>query len=111
MELRHLRYFIAPPEDLSVTRAAARLNIAQPARSHQIKSLEEEIGTPLLHRLSRGVALTEPGELCAEDVRAILAAVEAAKAKRAAAGELGLLHIGFTGSASFHPFVTGAIRD
>jgi DNA-binding transcriptional LysR family regulator len=113
LELRHLRYFTAVAEDLSVTRAASRLNIAQPALSHQIKSLEEEIGTPLLHRLSRGVALTEPGELFAEDARAILAAVETAKtrARRAAAGELGLIRIGFTGSASFHPFVTGAIRD
>lgn len=113
MELRHLRYFVAVAEDLSVTRAAARLNIAQPALSHQIKSLEEEVGTPLLERLPRGVALTGPGELFAEDARAILGAVRSAtvKARRAAAGELGLIHIGFTGSASFHPFVTGAIRD
>lgn len=113
MELRHLRYFVAVAEDLSVTRAASRLNIAQPALSHQIKSLEEEVGTLLLHRLSRGVALTGPGVLFAEDARAILAAVEAAKtrARRAAAGELGLMRIGFTGSASFNPFVTGAIRD
>jgi DNA-binding transcriptional LysR family regulator len=113
MELRHLRYFVAVAEDLSVTRAASRLNIAQPALSHQVKSLEEEVGTPLLHRLPRGVALTGPGALFAEDARAILAAVEAAKtrARRAAAGELGLMRIGFTGSASFNPFVTGAIRD
>lgn len=113
MELRHLRYFVAVAEDLSVTRAASRLNIAQPALSHQIKSLEGEVGTLLLHRLSRGVALTGPGVLFAEDARAILAAVEAAKtrARRAAAGELGLMRIGFTGSASFNPFVTGAIRD
>lgn len=113
MELRHLRYFVAVAEDQSVTRAASRLNIAQPALSHQIKSLEEEIGTQLLQRLSRGVSLTEPGRLFAEEARAILAAVEAAKtkARRAAAGEFGQIRIGFTGSASFHPFVTRAIRD
>ncbi len=113
MELRHLRYFVAVAEALSVTRAASRLNIAQPALSHQVKSLEKEVGTPLLHRLPRGVALTGPGALFAEDARAILAAVDAAKtrARRAAAGELGLMRIGFTGSASFNPFVTGAIRD
>ena len=113
MELRHLRYFVAVAEDLSVTRAAARLNIAQPALSQQIKGLEQEVGTPLLHRLPRGVALTGPGALFAEDARAILAAVEAARmrARRVASGELGLMRIGFTGSASFNPFVTGAIRD
>lgn len=113
MELRHLRYFVAVADDGSVTRAAARLNIAQPALSQQIKSLEEEVGTPLLRRLSRGVVLTAPGAFFAEDARAILASVDAAKtrARRAASGELGSIRIGFTGSASFHPFVTGAIRD
>lgn len=113
MELRHLRYFVAVAEDLSFTRAASRLNIAQPALSQQIKNLEAEVGTALLHRLPRGVALTGPGALFAEDARAILAAVEAARtrARRAAAGELGVMRIGFTGSASFNPFVTGAIRD
>lgn len=113
MELRHLRYFMAVAEEQSVTRAAARLNIAQPALSHQIKALETEIGAALFVRFSRGVALTEPGRFFAEDARAILASVEAAKtkARRTAVGQLGLVRIGFTGSASFHPFVTGVIRD
>ena len=113
MELRHLRYFVAVADDLSVTRAAAQLNIAQPALSHQIKSLEREIGTQLLQRLARGVALTGPGELFAADARAILAAVGSAtsRARLAAAGGIGTIRIGFVGSASFHPFVTGAIRD
>ncbi|GJD62144.1 Hca operon transcriptional activator HcaR [Methylobacterium frigidaeris] len=113
MELRHLRYFVAVADDLSITRAAERLNIAQPALSHQIKSLETEIGTALLQRLSRGVALTEPGRAFADDARAVLAAVDAAKtrARRIATGDVGQIRIGFTSSASFHPLVTGAIRD
>lgn len=113
MELRHLRYFVAVADELSITRAASRLNVAQPALSHQIKNLEHEVGAQLLLRLSRGVALTGPGMLFAEDARAILARVNAAagRARRAAAGELGRICIGFTGSASFHPSVTGAIRD
>lgn len=113
MELRHLRYFVAVADDLNVTRAAARLNVAQPALSHQIKALEQEVGTPLLKRLARGVALTTSGELFAADARNILTAVGAAttRARRAAAGEFGSIRIGFVGSASFNPFVTGAIRD
>lgn len=113
MELRHLRYFVAVADELNVTRAASRLNVAQPALSHQIKNLEREVGAPLFARLSRGVALTAPGTRFAEDARAILAAVHAAseRARRAAAGEVGRICIGFTGSASFHPSVTGAIRD
>ena len=113
MELRHLRYFVAVADDLSITRAAERLNIAQPALSHQIKSLESEVGTALLQRLSRGVALTEPGRAFADDARAVLAAVDAAKtrARRIATGDVGQIRIGFTSSASFHPVVTGAIRD
>ncbi|MEH3148538.1 MAG: LysR family transcriptional regulator [Methylobacterium frigidaeris] len=113
MELRHLRYFVAVVDDLSITRAAERLNIAQPALSQQIKNLEQEVGTPLLQRFSRGVALTEPGRAFAEDARAILAAVDRAttRARRIAGGDVGQIRIGFTGSASFHPFVTGAIRD
>ena len=113
LELRHLRYFVAVADELNVTRAAARLNVAQPALSHQIRDLEREVGTPLLHRLGRGVALTPPGEFFAADARAILAAVHAAttRARRAAAGELGSIRIGFVGSASFNPIVTGAIRD
>ena len=113
MELRHLRYFVAVADDLSVTRAAERLNIAQPALSQQIKCLEGEVGTPLLKRLARGVALTGAGDLFAADARAILAAVGAAttRARRAAEGALGSIRIGFVGSASFNPFVTGAIRD
>lgn len=113
MELRHLRYFVAVADDLSITRAAERLNIAQPALSHQIKSLETEIGTALLQRLSRGVALTEPGRAFADDARAVLAAVDAAKSRalRIATGDVGEIRIGFTSSASFHPLVTGAIRD
>ncbi len=113
MELRHLRYFVAVADDLSITRAAERLNIAQPALSHQIKSLETEIGTALLQRLSRGVALTEPGRAFADDARAVLAAVDAAKTRalRIATGDVGEIRIGFTSSASFHPLVTRTIRD
>lgn len=113
MELRHLRYCVAIAEEASFTRAALRLRIAQPALSRQIKAVEDEIGEFIFERQSRGVMLTEAGRVFVASARVVLAEAEAAvhKARRAARGEIGLLRIGFTGSASFNPFVTGAIRD
>lgn len=113
MELRHLRYCVAIAEEASFTRAATRLRIAQPALSRQIRALEDEIGEQIFERQSRGVALTEAGRVFIASARVVLAEAEAAihKARRAGRGELGILRIGFTASASFNPFVTGAIRD
>jgi DNA-binding transcriptional LysR family regulator len=69
MELRHLRYFVAVAEELSFVGAAKRLRLAQPALSKQIHDLEFEIGTPLFHRMARGVRLTLAGEAFFEEAR------------------------------------------
>jgi LysR family cyn operon transcriptional activator len=63
MELRHLRYFDAIAETLNFTRAAERLHVTQSTLSHQIKQLEDELGTPLFHRGARQVRMTEAGEI------------------------------------------------
>jgi DNA-binding transcriptional LysR family regulator len=100
MELRYLRYFIAVAEERSITSAAARLRVAQPALSRQLRALEDEIGSPLMERNSRGVMLTEAGLAFAEDARRILAAVdEAVSAARARSrGTKGDLSIGYAPS-------------
>src|SRR5208282_1841258 len=105
MELRHLRYFVAVAEERHFTRAAARLGIKQPPLSLQIRRLEQEIGAPLFHRLTRGVELTESGALLLEDARRILDQVERTLAgvQSRARGETGHIRVGFAGSTYFHP--------
>jgi DNA-binding transcriptional LysR family regulator len=112
MELRHLRYFVAVAEEGHVTRAAERLGIQQPPLSQQIQALERELDAQLFRRKPRGVELTPAGRALFDEARAILARADEAVAatKRAARGEAGRVGIGFTSSASFHPFVPRAIR-
>lgn len=61
MDIRELRYFVQIARTGSVSGAAARLNVAQPALSRQLKKLEDELGVQLLVRHGRGVELTEAG--------------------------------------------------
>src|SRR5580693_2675711 len=112
MELRHLRYFVAVAEEGHVTRAAQRLGIQQPPLSQQIRALETELDARLFHRKPRGVELTSAGRAFFDEAKAILARVGDAVAatRQAARGETGRIGLGFTSSASFHPFVPRAIR-
>jgi len=102
MELRHLRYFVAVAEELHFGRAAARLGIAQPPLSQQIRQLEREIGVDLFVR-ARRVALTEPGRVLLMEARAILQRVAAATlaVQRAQRGETGALAVGVVASATY----------
>ncbi|WP_052230167.1 LysR substrate-binding domain-containing protein [Streptomyces sp. CT34] len=75
MELRQLQYFVAVAEEANFTRAAARLHLAQPGVSAQVRQLERELGQPLLDRSGRTVTLTEVGAAVLPFARAALAAV------------------------------------
>ncbi|MFD7165819.1 LysR family transcriptional regulator [Streptomyces violascens] len=79
MELRQLRYFVAVAEEANFTRAAARLHVAQPGISAQIRQLERELGQPLLDRTGGSVTTTEAGEVVLPYARAALAAVDAVR--------------------------------
>src|SRR5215213_4844983 len=102
MELRRLRYFVAVAEELSFNRAAKRLHISQPPLSNQIKQLEGELGVLLFERTSRGVRVTEAGELLLEEARRIFVQVDQTTriVRRVGHGEIGRLTLGFVPSAS-----------
>jgi DNA-binding transcriptional LysR family regulator len=101
MELRHLRYFVAIAEELSFTRAAERLWVAQPGLSTQIRRLEGELGARLFVRHRRGVDLTEAGGLFLERARLVLAAASVAEAtgRDLEAGLTGALRLGLATGA------------
>lgn len=112
IDLRLLRYFIAVAEEGHLTKAALRIGIQQPPLSQQIRVLEKELGVTLFNRLPRGMELTESGVALLADARAILAQLESTVAgvRRIAAGKMGRIAVGFTESASLHPFVHSVIR-
>jgi DNA-binding transcriptional LysR family regulator len=100
MELRHLRYFIAVADELNFSRAAERLQIAQPPLSQQIQALESELGVKLFDRKKRPIQVTLAGQAFLEEARLTLANLEQAihKTQRIHQGELGHLTVGFTSS-------------
>jgi DNA-binding transcriptional LysR family regulator len=95
MELRHLRYFAAVAADLNFTRAAARLHVAQPALSRQIRQLEDELGVVLLNRSPRGVQLTKAGRGFLVEARALLSHSERAMRTARQDGDQAQLNIGY----------------
>jgi LysR family nitrogen assimilation transcriptional regulator len=102
MEIKQLRFFLKIAEKGSLAAAAEALGIAQPSLSIQVKSLETRLGTELLVRSSRGVILTNAGEILLAHAKQILASVDTAKLAVREAGERpsGRVVIGLPSSAS-----------
>jgi len=97
VELRQLRYFVAVAQEGQMTRAARRLQLAQPALSQAIARLEKQLGVRLLERNPRGVTLTPAGAAFLAKAQETLAAVEDlnATARSWARDQEGRLHAGF----------------
>src|SRR3989441_4662695 len=100
MEVHQLRYFVAVAELRHFTEAARGLRIAQPSVSRAIRVLEEELGTPLFHRMKGNVALTSAGEVLLPWARRVLADIDGAALEVRELAELrrGRLAVGATPS-------------
>lgn len=111
MDVRSLSCFITVAEQLHFRRAAEKLNLTQPSLSQRIRLLEEEVGTALLERDRRHVALTPAGLAFLESAKKAVAYARAAKSQalRAVRGEVGHLRLGFTVIA-FYGVLPEAVR-
>jgi DNA-binding transcriptional LysR family regulator len=112
MELRHLRYFQAVAEELSFSRAAKRLHVAQPALSRAVKQLEHALGAQVLERTRHRVRLTPAGAVLLRDTGHLLQQVEevARRVRRTASGEEGELRLGYIGPPT-QPFLGRLLHD
>jgi LysR family transcriptional regulator for metE and metH len=72
LDIRHLKLIVAVTEEKSVTRAGERLHLTQSALSHQLRDIEERLGTPLFLRLNKRMAPTQAGERLLRTARQVL---------------------------------------
>lgn len=95
VELSHLRMFLVLAEELHFGRAAARLNMAQPPLTRQIKLLEQRLHCRLFERTSRSTLLTPAGAQLVERAGAIVADAEQTfqTLQRMGRGEEGQVHL------------------
>lgn len=111
MDIKQLRSFVHIAELGSLSRAAERLNLSQPALSRQLNLLEESLDTKLLERTGRGVKLTEAGQMLAERARVILTDLARLEADLSARSSqvTGHVHVGVPPSAGI--VITGALIE
>ncbi|MGX1222584.1 LysR family transcriptional regulator [Streptomyces sp. x-45] len=102
VDTRLLRCFAAVAEEGSLTRAAQRLYVSQPALTKQVRQLESALGVVLFTRSRGGMALTEPGRTLAARVPGLLAGWESAlrETRSAASRADRTLRVGFLASAA-----------
>jgi LysR family transcriptional regulator, regulator for metE and metH len=115
LDSRHLRVVAEVARTESVTRAADRLNVTQSAVSHQLRELEDKLGTPIFVRAGRRMLPTPAGRLIAQAADDVLSAISRVEAKvdqlaRQAAGELRVCTHCYTGYHWLPSLVEGLRR-
>jgi DNA-binding transcriptional LysR family regulator len=105
VELRVWRQFLTLAQTLHFGRAALQLHMTQPPLTQAIQQLEQRLGARLFERTRRSVALTPAGAALVEPARQLLlqAAALQARARDAAAGDIGLVRLGFISTVGFGP--------
>lgn len=103
MDLRQMRYFVMVANERNFTRAAKRLNIAQPPLSRQIQQLEAELGAQLFDRTERPLKLSPIGHLFYEQTVQILGRVDDMRSMIGRAAESGKRRftVGFVASTIY----------
>ena len=98
MDLRHLSHFVAVAEAGSMTLAARRLHVSQPALSRQIRELERFLGVQLFDRIGRRITLAADGREMLARSRRLLAEAQSLRERGAALGgaKSGVLRVGAT---------------
>lgn len=112
VELRHLRYFQAVAEELSFSKAARRLRVAQPALSRAVQEIEHELGAKLIDRNRRSARLTPAGAVLLHEIGVLLERFDDAlrRVRRTAAGEEGELRLGYIGPPT-EPFLGRLLHE
>lgn len=112
MEFHQLRYFVAAAEEMSMSRAAERVHVSQPALSRQIASLEDEIGVLLFDRVRKRIHLTEAGRFFLAKSRQLLCDAESGvqQVREQFGGVRRTLRLGFIGPF-LDDLVAPAVRE
>ncbi len=113
MDLRKLKSFVVLAETLHFAKAAAQINLTQPALTNHIKGLEKELDIRLFERNQRHVSLTLEGQAVLADVQHAVTQLENLQktAKRLAIGYKGVIRLGYVGTSVLDPTIMNIIRQ
>ncbi|ULT59538.1 LysR family transcriptional regulator [Neobacillus drentensis] len=102
MDLRQLQYYQEIVKQGNISKAAEKLNIAQPPLSQLLQKLENELGTTLIHRYRQKWEVTESGQLLYQYAKQLVSQMEEVKRRihEIEEGSAGTVHIGVSSACS-----------
>jgi LysR family transcriptional regulator for metE and metH len=112
LDIRHLKLIVAVTEEKSVTRAGEVLHLTQSALSHQLREVEEQLGTPLFLRMNKKMVLTQAGETLLQTARQVIAEMKRAEhhISEMAANRQGTLRISTECYTCYH-WLPGVMKE